>query len=67
MIESVFEKILTINKSGIAIMLIEQNAQAALKISGIGYVLAAGENQLQGKGEDLLNDPKVARLYLGGE
>ena len=66
MIESVFEKILAINASGIAIMLIEQNAREALRISKRGYVLAAGENQLQGSGESLLKDDKVARLYLGG-
>ncbi|MCL0031968.1 ABC transporter ATP-binding protein [Dehalococcoidia bacterium] len=66
MIESVFEKILAINGSGIAIMLIEQNAREALRISKRGYVLAAGENQLQGSGESLLKDDKVARLYLGG-
>ena len=66
MIESVFEKILAINASGIAIMLIEQNAREALRISKRGYVLAAGENQLQGSGDSLLKDDKVARLYLGG-
>ncbi len=66
MIEAVFEKIQLINSSGMAILLIEQNAREALKISNRAYVLAAGHNQLDGKGKDLLNNPEVARLYLGG-
>ena len=67
MINAVFEKIQLINSSGVAILLIEQNAREALKISNRAYVLAAGQNQLEGNGEDLLNDPEVARLYLGGQ
>ena len=67
MINAVFEKIQLINSSGVAILLIEQNAREALKISNRACVLAAGQNQLEGNGEDLLNDPEVARLYLGGQ
>lgn len=66
MIESLFERILLINNSGVSVMLIEQNAHEALKISHRGYVLAAGHNQLDGNGNELLKNPEVARLYLGG-
>ena len=66
MIESVFERISSIKKSGVAVMLIEQNARAALQISDRGYVLAAGRNQFHGNGEDLANNSEIARLYLGG-
>ena len=66
MIDSVFERVKEINNAGIAIMLVEQNAKDALAISDRAYVLAAGQNQLEGKGEELLHDPEVARLYLGG-
>ncbi|TES87301.1 MAG: ABC transporter ATP-binding protein [Dehalococcoidia bacterium] len=66
MVGSVFEKILGINRSGVAILLVEQNAREALKLSSWGYVLASGRNQLEDRGENLLNNPDVARLYLGG-
>ena len=63
---SVFEKILGINQAGVAILLVEQNAREALRISNWGYVLASGQNQLEGYGDKLLSNPDVARLYLGG-
>ena len=66
MVTSVFDQIASINESGVAILLVEQNALEALKRSSRGYVLAAGRNRLEDKGESLLNDPEVARLYLGG-
>jgi len=66
MVGSVFEKILGINRSGVAILLVEQNAREALKLSSWGYILASGQNQLEDRGENLLNNPDVARLYLGG-
>lgn len=62
----VFEKILGINQAGVAIILVEQNAREALRISHWGYVLASGQNQLEDRGENLLSNPDVARLYLGG-
>ncbi len=46
--------------------MVEQNALEALKLSSRGYVLAAGRNRLEDKGENLLNDPEVVRRYLGG-
>ena len=66
MADSVFEKILELNRSGVAIVIVEQNARKALKLSSRGYVLAAGQNKLEDRGENLLKDPEVARLYLGG-
>ena len=66
MVGSVFEKILNINRAGVAIILVEQNAREALRLSNWGYVLTSGQNQLEDQGEKLLNNPDVARLYLGG-
>jgi ABC-type branched-subunit amino acid transport system ATPase component len=66
LVGSVFEKILGINRAGVAILLVEQNAREALKLSSWGYILAAGQNQLEDRGENLLSNPDVARLYLGG-
>jgi len=62
----VLEKILGINRTGVALVLVEQNAHQALKLSSRGYVLASGQNQLEDRGEKLLENPEVARLYLGG-
>lgn len=66
MATSVFEKILGINSAGVALLLVEQNAREALRLSDWGYILASGQNQLEDKGENLLKNPEVARLYLGG-
>jgi ABC-type branched-subunit amino acid transport system ATPase component len=66
LVGSEFEKILGINQAGVAIILVEQNAREALRISNWGYVLASGQNQLEDRGENLLSNPDVARLYLGG-
>ena len=62
----VLEKILGINRTGVAIVLVEQNAHEALRLSKRGYILAMGQNQLEDRGESLLQNPEVARLYLGG-
>lgn len=61
----VLEKVVKINSTGVAILLVEQNAREALKLSSRGYILASGQNQLEDRGKDLLNNPEVARLYLG--
>ncbi len=66
LVGSVFEKILGINRTGVAILLVEQNAKEALQLSSWGYVLASGQNQLEDRGENLLSNPDVTRLYLGG-
>ncbi len=64
-INEVFNSIKLINESGVSILLVEQNAKRALSFSDRGYVLDQGRNAYQGKGEDLLLDPKVVDLYLG--
>ncbi len=66
LVATVLEKILGINSAGVAILLVEQNAREALRLSGWGYVLASGRKQLEDRGENLLKNPEVARLYLGG-
>ena len=64
-IKEVFEIVKEINSKGVAILLVEQNAKRALNFSDRGYVLAQGRNAYQGKGQELLNDPRVVDLYLG--
>ena len=64
-IDDVFKTIKKINKNGVSILLVEQNAKRALKFSDRGYVLDQGRNAYQGKGTDLLDDPRVVDLYLG--
>lgn len=66
LVAMIFEKILEINATGVSIVIVEQNAREALKMSHHGYVLAMGKNVLDGPGQALLNDKEVGRLYLGG-
>lgn len=63
---SMFEALKEINKEGTAILLVEQNARLALKFAQRGYVLENGNLVLDGKAEELLNDPEVKKAYLGG-
>lgn len=65
LVSSVFEQIKAINQTGIAIILVEQNAKKALMLADRGYVLESGRDRFSGLGQDLLNDPKVGELYLG--
>jgi ABC-type branched-subunit amino acid transport system ATPase component len=65
-VEAIFERIAEINRHGVTIVMVEQNARRALGMSSRGYVLDVGQNRFEGKGDELLNDPKVAELYLGG-
>ena len=62
----VFERIREINATGVALLLVEQQAREALQHSDRGYVLSGGENRLEDRGPALLENPEVARLYLGG-
>jgi ABC-type branched-subunit amino acid transport system ATPase component len=66
MVDLVFAKILDINRSGVAIVMVEQNARESLKLSHRGYVLAMGQNRLEGSGESLLESEEVGKTYLGG-
>jgi ABC-type branched-subunit amino acid transport system ATPase component len=65
-VEAIFERIAAINRHGVTIVMVEQNARRALGMSNRGYVLDVGQNRFEGRGEELLHDPKVAELYLGG-
>ena len=66
LVEEVFDIIARRNKEGKTVLLVEQNAFAALKIADYAYVLEVGEITLQGPGEELLRDPRVVSAYLGG-
>ena len=66
MMGSVFERIRSVNAMGVSILLVEQNAREALSMSDRGYVLSSGENRLEDRGPALLDNPEIARLYLGG-
>jgi branched-chain amino acid transport system ATP-binding protein len=64
--DQIFEILKTINKTGVAILMVEQNAKQALAIADRGYVLATGQNRHEGTGRELLEDPAVAEMFLGG-
>jgi branched-chain amino acid transport system ATP-binding protein len=64
-IKDVFNIIKEINKKGVTILLIEQNANAALKIADIGYVIETGKITIKGTGKELLNNEAVKKAYLG--
>jgi len=66
LVDMIFEKVVEVNKAGVAVLMVEQNAKKSLALADRGYVLATGQNQVDGPGEKLLGDPEVARLYLGG-
>lgn len=67
LVEEVFSIIQEIHSEGVTLLLIEQNAHAALSIADYGYVMESGAIALEGKGQDLLYDEAVRRAYLGGE
>jgi len=63
--DQVFDKLVEINRLGVAIVMVEQNARRALALAHRGYVLDAGRNAIEGDGAVLLHDPQVESLYLG--
>lgn len=65
-INEIFEIIKAINQAGTTVLLIEQNANQALKIADRGYVLASGQVKLSGRGSELLANSEVQKAYLGG-
>jgi len=65
-VDAIFEKVLEINQAGVTILMVEQNAKRALAMSNRGYVLDLGKSRFEGPGKELIADPKVADLYLGG-
>jgi branched-chain amino acid transport system ATP-binding protein len=64
-VREIFHIIAALKKTGVAILLVEQNARAALQIADYGYVLETGEVALEGPSDDLEDDPKVIESYLG--
>jgi len=63
--DELFEHIVQVKKTNVAIIMVEQNAKQALSISDRGYILVTGENKFEGSGKELLNDPEVRRSFLG--
>jgi ABC-type branched-subunit amino acid transport system ATPase component len=66
MVDLMFEKVVEINARGTTILMVEQNARRSLALSHRGYVLDLGRNRYEGTSRELLNDQRVAELYLGG-
>ena len=64
--DELFDHILKVKETNVAIIMVEQNAKQALSIADRGYVLVTGENKFSGTGKELLNDPEVRRSFLGG-
>ena len=64
--DELFDHIVKVKKTNVAILMVEQNAKQALSISDRGYVLVTGENRYSGTGEELLNDSRVRSSFLGG-
>jgi len=66
LVDEIFGRIARISETGISVLMVEQNARQSLNMADRGYVLASGENRHEGTGKELLEDPNVGRLYLGG-
>ncbi len=64
--ENVFDHVRKINAGGVGILMVEQNARHALAFATKGFVIAGGQNRFTGTGRELLDDPEVARSFLGG-
>ena len=65
-VDDIFERILSINALGVAVLMVEQNARRALEVADRGYVLVMGENRFEGRGRELLDDREVSEAFLGG-
>jgi branched-chain amino acid transport system ATP-binding protein len=66
LVKSIFTTIRDINQNGVTVLLVEQNARAALSLAHRGYVLETGTIKLEGTGQELLNNEEVKKAYLGG-
>lgn len=66
LVKDIFQIIMRVNAEGKTVLLVEQNAYAALSIADYAYILEVGEVVLEGPGKDMLNNPKVKEAYLGG-
>ena len=67
LVDDVFDKTVELARGGVTVVLVEQNAARALEISDRGYVLELGRNRFEGTGRELLDNPEIRRMYLGGE
>lgn len=67
LVEEIFNIIKDINKSGVTVLLVEQNAKMALNLASRGYVMETGRIAIEGTSKELANNPKVRKAYLGGE
>lgn len=67
LVRSIFQTVREINKRGVTVLLVEQNARAALKLANRGYVLETGNVAMEDSAENLLANPKVREAYLGAE
>ena len=65
-VREIFRIIASLRELGVSILLVEQNARAALETADVGYVLETGEIAHAGPAADLMDDPKVVATYLGG-
>jgi branched-chain amino acid transport system ATP-binding protein len=66
LVRDIFHVLTDINKAGITVLLVEQNANMALRVASRGYVLETGTIALSGTGQELMGNPKVKEAYLGG-
>ena len=64
--DELFSRIIEVGKTGVGILMVEQNAKQALSIADRGYVFVNGKNSREGSGQDLLNNPEVRKSFLGG-
>ena len=64
--DELFSRIIEVGKTGVGILMVEQNAKQALSIADRGYVLVNGKNSREGSGQDLLDNPEVRKSFLGG-
>ncbi len=65
-LEKIFDLILDVRRTGVTILMVEQNARQALRIADLGHVLVNGRNFISGTGQELLNNDNVRRSFLGG-
>jgi branched-chain amino acid transport system ATP-binding protein len=66
LVRAIFEQIVEIHRTGVSILIVEQNARQALQRSHRGYVLAMGQNRYEDTGPALLTTPEIRNLFLGG-
>ena len=64
--DELFSRIIEVGKTGVGILMVEENAKQALAIADRGYVLVNGKNNREGSGNELLNNPEVRKSFLGG-